>query len=231
MTSAETRESARQKTDWIRSLEMDLQDTLFEDLPPPACSKLNTKTSTVPVSGTIPTSATHFVVPSPCLQCITLDNINHANEYVHQPLLIAMMGLEFPEEVEMRTEIVYNHAEVEAIFRRCSDSLVTLTVKSKSLHLQRGRDVGSGDDADTDYELDADDSTDTEAYTAADVEPTAVIISAAGAGTLRISVLEPVLISPSLVGELCPTSSGSLWRWTIEANPRNRFFPLFFFNI
>lgn len=34
MTSAETRESAWQKTDWIRSLEMDLQDTLFEDLPP-----------------------------------------------------------------------------------------------------------------------------------------------------------------------------------------------------
>ncbi|KAF9341556.1 hypothetical protein BGZ91_006634 [Linnemannia elongata] len=178
----------------------------------PACSKLNTKTSTVPVSGTIPTSATHLIVPSPCLQCITLDNINHANEYVHQPLLTAMMGLEFPGEVEMRTEIVYNLAEVEAIFRRCSDSLVTLTVKSKSLHLQRG-------------------STDSEAYTAADVEPIAVIISAAGAGTLRIPVLEPVLISPSLVGELCPTSSGSLWRWTIEANPRNRFFPLFFFNI
>ncbi|OAQ32898.1 hypothetical protein K457DRAFT_15974 [Linnemannia elongata AG-77] len=54
------------------------------------------------------------------------------------------------------------------------------------------KDVGSGDDADTDYELDADDSTDTEAYTTADVEPIAVIVSAAGAGTLQISVLEPV---------------------------------------
>ena len=169
------------------------------------------------------TSATNLIVCNPCLQNITL-NVNHADKYVHQPLLTAMIELKFLEE--MRIEGFYNITVAEAIVRHCPDSLAMLTVKSKNPRIYNAdsdgsdtdRDVESSDDADTNFELDAGDGTDIEADFAADVEPIAVFVFAAGAGTLRVNVIKPV--SDLALPARRPLSN--LKRLTVEMDDRGQ---------
>ncbi|KAG0294244.1 hypothetical protein BGZ96_001547 [Linnemannia gamsii] len=139
MSSVEARDGARRNADWIRSLEINLYDTLFE-CPTTICTQFsrltcatnNTEISPSAVKAGIPDYAKKLIIQNSCLQTLAIDIIKDADKCIRQPLLSYLKDLKHLKSLELRIEGMFNVAIVEAIVRRCSVSVVSFAIKIKA---------------------------------------------------------------------------------------------------